>query len=244
MKPQLLELSWEDFTSQVVLVLEAQPLQHIYGEEGLNYASRLMHASLGIATEVPELIEAWEKGDGINAMEELGDIFWYVALALYLAPKGSIRESLINRLSLHSLPNISHDFHRPRYVHQDRIDWLIGNLKLHATMLADASKSGFFYGIWANPSHVKHEQHLTTTMASIATVVSNAAELAVFAAEYADESQFASARGYLLEGSKINLPRLLGRIASKLESRYPAGHFEALKAVSRDLDAERKELEA
>lgn len=51
--------------------------------------ARLMHAALGACTEVGELQDAIKKNliygkpfDGVNVMEECGDVLWYLALAL------------------------------------------------------------------------------------------------------------------------------------------------------------------
>jgi NTP pyrophosphatase (non-canonical NTP hydrolase) len=50
---------------------------------------RLLHALIGIATESTELVEAIIKAlksntdiDHVNVLEELGDIFWYTAIAI------------------------------------------------------------------------------------------------------------------------------------------------------------------
>ena len=234
---QPLELTWEQFTNDVVLVLESQPLSCLanFDGAGLNYAARLMHAALGMATEVPELIEAYKNGDGVNAMEELGDIYWYAALALHLAPHGSIRESLNTSMTWgNRYPSLLNE-----YQDKGRVDFLITNLNIHKDLLTDLCKSGFFYGVWANPDHAKNSHSLTTTLATLAVIINNAAELA-----YATVKLTGTGEQYLLPSGKINQPFLLGRIAAKLEKRYPAGHFEAMSAAVRDLQAERKELEA
>jgi len=51
--------------------------------------SRLLHGSIGIATEVGELQDALKKHliygkplDNVNVMEECGDLLWYIALTL------------------------------------------------------------------------------------------------------------------------------------------------------------------
>jgi hypothetical protein len=48
---------------------------------GNDNAIRLLHAALGLTTEVVELFEALEKEDGKNVKEEIGDMFWYLAIA-------------------------------------------------------------------------------------------------------------------------------------------------------------------
>ncbi len=54
--------------------------------------ARLMHAALGACTEVGELQDAIKKNliygkafDGVNVVEECGDVLWYIALALHAA---------------------------------------------------------------------------------------------------------------------------------------------------------------
>jgi len=42
---------------------------------------RMLHAGLGMTTEVAELFESLENDDDVNKKEELGDLFWYIAVA-------------------------------------------------------------------------------------------------------------------------------------------------------------------
>jgi NTP pyrophosphatase (non-canonical NTP hydrolase) len=58
-------------------------------EKNARVAARLMHGAIGMATEVGELQDAIKKLfiygkelDGVNVMEECGDVLWYIALAL------------------------------------------------------------------------------------------------------------------------------------------------------------------
>ena len=44
-------------------------------------AARLVHAALGLTTEVLELLEAIKKNDHQSQIEELGDIAWFAAIA-------------------------------------------------------------------------------------------------------------------------------------------------------------------
>ncbi len=57
------------------------------GEE-FNYHYMLLHAAIGLVTESAELLDAYKKHmfygsklDMVNVKEEIGDCFWYVALA-------------------------------------------------------------------------------------------------------------------------------------------------------------------
>jgi hypothetical protein len=43
---------------------------------------RLLHSALGMASEIGEYIEADNKNDHINLIEELGDMMWYWAIAV------------------------------------------------------------------------------------------------------------------------------------------------------------------
>jgi hypothetical protein len=43
---------------------------------------RLVHASLGLASEHGELISGAKNMDRVNLLEEMGDILWYLAIAI------------------------------------------------------------------------------------------------------------------------------------------------------------------
>lgn len=76
----------DDFIAQAIRSESpATPLSEIY-EPGMN---RLLHAAIGIATESGELLDTLKKfmfyGKGldiVNIKEELGDLLWYIALAM------------------------------------------------------------------------------------------------------------------------------------------------------------------
>lgn len=58
-----------------------------FGETEKNKATNIIHAIIGIFTEATELLEAMRDAvdagkpiDGVNAKEETGDLFWYVAI--------------------------------------------------------------------------------------------------------------------------------------------------------------------
>lgn len=58
-------------------------------EKVAHQKARLLHASIGLCTEVGELQDALKKHliygkplDDVNVMEEAGDLLWYIALAL------------------------------------------------------------------------------------------------------------------------------------------------------------------
>lgn len=47
------------------------------------FSFQLLHAALGLSTELLELLIAAEKDDDENLIEELGDFYWYLSLASY-----------------------------------------------------------------------------------------------------------------------------------------------------------------
>lgn len=60
-----------------------------YSTEVRTAPSRLLHAAIGLTTESGELIDALKKHifygkplDTVNLKEELGDLLWYVAIAM------------------------------------------------------------------------------------------------------------------------------------------------------------------
>jgi len=88
---------------------------------------RLLHAAMGLSTEVAELLLA-EDDDDINVREELGDILWYTAVV------GSVFE--VSYPELRSLAN-------PWVVQQDPLKSLIRG----ASEVLDHMKKVCFYGI-------------------------------------------------------------------------------------------------
>ena len=46
----------------------------------LGLTDRILHAFIGIATEIDEYNEAIRNNDKVNALEELGDMLWYLAI--------------------------------------------------------------------------------------------------------------------------------------------------------------------
>lgn len=72
----------KNFVKDAILT-ESDDFSSIHSRMGDKKNIRLLHASIGMATENTELIEALKKPklDKINFMEENGDILWYVAIA-------------------------------------------------------------------------------------------------------------------------------------------------------------------
>lgn len=69
---------------------ESSMFHSLIGSNGIEYShERLLHAALGMQTETAEFSDAIKKSlfygkplDVVNLKEELGDLFWYVAIAI------------------------------------------------------------------------------------------------------------------------------------------------------------------
>jgi NTP pyrophosphatase (non-canonical NTP hydrolase) len=65
----------------------------------INLRENHIHTILGISTELGELAQAFMNQDMVNVKEEIGDLFWYTALAfdtLGLEPLKNLDENNIN----------------------------------------------------------------------------------------------------------------------------------------------------
>ena len=60
---------------------ESNDFDAVGGRLNNKHVVRLLHACLGMVTETSELFEAINKHDLLNIREELGDLFWYLAVA-------------------------------------------------------------------------------------------------------------------------------------------------------------------
>ena len=74
---------------KAVLVTESASFDKIKDRLQNEHTIRLLHAAMGICTEAGEFMDAIKKAifygkdiDLVNLTEELGDLFWYAALAL------------------------------------------------------------------------------------------------------------------------------------------------------------------
>jgi len=99
----------------------------------------IIHAVIGINTEIGELSGAVIQDDMRNVREEIGDIFWYCAVLDYTSgiPMNVeiIRESGIKDIRRHlSMFRAEH------------LAWTVGPLHRRATDLLDAVKKRLFYG--------------------------------------------------------------------------------------------------
>ena len=56
----------------------------------------LIHASFGLTGEIRELRDAIQKKDFVNALEEVGDAYWYVALAHHWLPEVNKQKTRMN----------------------------------------------------------------------------------------------------------------------------------------------------
>jgi hypothetical protein len=66
---------------------ESCDINEIYDRLGNENLVRMLHASLGMVTEVTEFFESLDKCDSINIKEEIGDLFWYIAVSFHAARK-------------------------------------------------------------------------------------------------------------------------------------------------------------
>lgn len=67
---------------------ESKDWESISKRVGTTSALRLLHSAIGISTEAGELLDSLKKHiyygkefDTVNFKEEIGDIFWYIAIA-------------------------------------------------------------------------------------------------------------------------------------------------------------------
>jgi len=66
------------------------PIREVIGFHSAEKFGRMMHALVGVITEVDEILQALESGDDINTvnlLEEGGDFFWYSVLLQIAAPE-------------------------------------------------------------------------------------------------------------------------------------------------------------
>jgi len=72
-----------EFKEYIVLAVstESCDMETIRGRLKNDNVIRMLHAGLGMTTEIVELFEALETDDGVNKNEELGDLYWYIAIA-------------------------------------------------------------------------------------------------------------------------------------------------------------------
>ena len=86
MNPANSKLSWPEY---VKLAIRTESIPHIAlitneaqtAEWNNTKTVRLLHAALGICTELAELSEAEGEQSRVNWVEEIGDVFWYLAIA-------------------------------------------------------------------------------------------------------------------------------------------------------------------
>jgi len=71
---------FKDYIEEAVKT-ESNDFDAIGGRLNNEYVVRMLHAGLGMVTETSELFAAIDKMDLVNIREELGDLFWYIAIA-------------------------------------------------------------------------------------------------------------------------------------------------------------------
>ncbi len=67
---------------KAVVKTEASDLEGIRSRLIRHSNIRLMHAGMGLASEVGELVDAGSNQDMVNVCEELGDCLWYISIGL------------------------------------------------------------------------------------------------------------------------------------------------------------------
>jgi len=72
---------------KLAIVTESTAFHKIIGRLDKRRSLRILHASMGIVTEAGELMDALKKHvfygktlDEVNVKEEIGDLFWYIAV--------------------------------------------------------------------------------------------------------------------------------------------------------------------
>lgn len=72
----------ELFINYIDLALRTESTRNPLTQEviDLGLSGRTLHSIIGIAGEIDELSTAVNKNDKVNALEELGDILWYLAI--------------------------------------------------------------------------------------------------------------------------------------------------------------------
>lgn len=123
---------FKEYIEQAVKT-ESNDFDVVGGRLNNKHVVRLLHAGLGMATEASELFKAIYKQDIINVREEIGDLFWYIAIA----------------------HDASSDyFHYRNYTYLPFEDWWVGlsyyamehRLLCSIGEFVDAIKKNIFYG--------------------------------------------------------------------------------------------------
>lgn len=190
------------------------PLNQEVEQRGIS--NRLFHSILGLQTEYTELVEALEKEDAINALEEIGDHFWYLAISyneLQLVPMSIVTLSSFEHIKSEFEVKASKGFnHVAVYVENKNI-----LLRTNISELLDYSKKVLFYGKEADLTFIKNKIELINKALF---------ELSYIISGFQDEN-------IVEQIMKINL--------AKLKQRYP-DKFDGYQAEFRDLDSEREIL--
>ena len=181
---------------------------------------RLLHATMGLSTEITELFEALAKKklDRVNLIEEVGDQLWYIGII--------IDELRLDRTEL--FESAQHTF-LTKESNKSRLTKMIQNLVLKqrlvtqiATMsiqagtMLDIMKKTIFYD-QKKFDQVKLEKNLSDLIITLLEFL------------------------YLIDGPSIN--NVFTIIIEKLRvKRYKSGKFSSEEAINRNLEEERKTL--
>lgn len=187
-----------------------QPKRHI----------RLIHASVGISTEITELIQCLQKSkfDKVNFMEENADILWYVAIACHELNLDF--EQLVQ--SAHRAINVTEKNNNLIYkfkktiLLKSELQKRLNDIIVHSGTCLDIMKKTIFYS-----NKVFDETRYVENLTEVLRLVTSMLLLIGYDTEYACE-----------------------RVIHKLQKvRYKMGKFTAEEAIERDLEQERKSLE-
>lgn len=191
------------------------PLNQEVEQRGIS--NRLFHSILGLQTEYTELVEALEKADVINALEEVSDSLWYLAIAyneLQLVPM-----SIIPVSSFECIKN-EFEFEYSKGSNDYVVEYVENKnilLRTNVSELLDYSKKVLFYGKEADLTFIKNKIELINKALF---------ELSYIISDFKDEN-------IVEQIMKVNL--------AKLKQRYP-DKFDGYQAEFRDLDSEREIL--
>lgn len=220
------KIQMKDFVAQAI-VTESNDFKNISERLSVPKNIRLLHSSIGISTELTELVEALAKSelDSVNIKEETADAFWYVAIACdTLNIKFEQLLSEAYELSIHnhehfvSIKNFASRLVSLRKILQRRqLQSLLNESIKGSGNCLDVMKKTIFYQN-REFNQEKFYQNLVKTTSALLQILSKVAE--------------------------VSLEDALTTLIEKLQKvRYKTGKFTAEESMNRDLSTERQVLE-
>jgi len=211
-----------NFKMYIVDVLKTE--SNDFSKIGQNMSSqrniRLLHATMGISTEITELFEMIQSKnlDLTNLMEECGDATWYIGIAVnelgvdadsFFEKAKSL--SLKNKNSLLEKSLMSLDFMKRK-----KIQKLLNKIVKSSGNSLDLMKKGVFYSREINLEKMEH--FLIEILADLISILK--------VGDFDIEETF-----------QININKLH-------KKRFKSGQFSSQEANNRNLEEERKTLES